>query len=70
MQVQISAAEEDPMVLGCVAAQLMAKVMVERMLEEAAEPGRVSKSSFKLSSCLLVKPWAMVMNDRPMERIV
>ena len=67
---QISAAEEDPMVLGCIAAQLMAKVMLERMLEGAAEPERVLKSSFKLSDCLFVKPWAMAMDDRPIERIV
>ena len=42
--------------------------MVERMLEEPAEPG----SSFKLSNCLMVKPWAMAMamDDRPIERIV
>ena len=58
------------MVLGCIAAELMAKVIVERMLEEAAKPGRVLKSSFKLSDCLFVKPWVMVMDDRSMERIV
>lgn len=56
------------MELGRIAAELMGKLMVERMLEEPAEPG----SSFKLSNCLMVKPWAMAMamDDRPIERIV
>ena len=58
------------MVLGCMAAQLMEELIVERMLEEAAEPGRVLKGSFKLSDCLFVKLWAMAMDDRPIERIV
>ena len=37
---QTSAAEEALIVLGCVAAELMAKVMTEGMLQEPAEPGR------------------------------
>lgn len=52
--------------LGCIAVEQMAELMVERMLEEYEGV----RSSFKLSNCLLVKPQAMVMDDRPIEMIV
>lgn len=44
--------------------------------DSGADVGRVGggrkvlKGSLKLSNCVLVKPWAMVMDDRRIERIV